>query len=70
MDHSSGLAGGFLPGRSTKDSEFFDENDYDAFMGSSGHPSIRDQEYLEHSSLFGHKYMGGLYTYTFEYFCP
>jgi len=25
----------------------------------SSHPSLRDQEYLQHSSLWGHKYMAG-----------
>jgi len=54
LDHS-GLS--FLPGRSTKDSEFFDVSDYD--LGPSGHPSIRDQEYLQHSTLnLGHKFGG------------
>jgi len=45
----------FVPGRTIKDSEFFDENDYDTLLGPSGHPSIRDEEYLRHSTLFGHK---------------
>jgi len=49
----------FVPGRAIKDSEFFDENDYDTLLGPSGHPSIRDQEYLQHSTLFGHKMGGG-----------
>lgn len=57
MDHA-GLSSAFLPGRATKDSEFFDENDYDTLLGPSGHPSIRDQEYLQHSTLYGHKFGG------------
>lgn len=52
MDHS-GLS--IVPGRAIKDSEFLDENDYDTLLGPSGHPSIRDQEYLQHSTLYGHK---------------
>lgn len=56
MDHS-GLS--IVPGRAIKDSEFLDENDYDTLLGPSGHPSIRDQEYLQHSTLYGHKLGAG-----------
>jgi len=51
--------GAILPGRA-KDSEFLDEDDYDLLLGPSGNPSIRDSEYLQHSTVFGgHKYLGG-----------
>lgn len=53
MDDMSSFPGVFLPGRATKDAEFLD-NDYDVLMGGSGQPSIRDQEYLRHSTLYGH----------------
>jgi len=58
LGHSATGGFSFVPGRAIKDSEFFDENDYDTLLGPSGHPSIRDQEYLQHSTLVGHK-MGG-----------
>jgi len=36
-----------------------DTGDYDMLLGSGGHVSNRDQEYLQHSSLFGHKVISG-----------
>ncbi len=56
------MSAGFLPGRSTKDSEFLEGGgDYDLLLGNgNGHyPSIRDHEYLQQSSLWGNKYMTG-----------
>lgn len=43
-----------LMARATKDLEA-EQLDYDTVMNGerSAHPSMRDQEYLEHSSLFG-----------------
>lgn len=43
-----------LMARATKDLEA-EQLDYDSIMNGerTGHPSMRDQEYLEHSSLFG-----------------
>lgn len=40
--------------RATKDLEA-EQLDYDSILNGerTGHPSMRDQEYLEHSSLFG-----------------
>lgn len=59
-DFGGPVPGLFLPGRSTKDAEFMDAGDYDLLLGpSGGHVSNRDQEYLQHSSLFGHKFMSG-----------
>lgn len=61
MDDFGGpVPGLFLPGRATKDAEFMDAaaGDYDILLGP-GHVSNRDQEYLQHSSLFGHKVMSG-----------
>ena len=45
--------------RTAKDSEFMDGLDYDMIL-NGGNPSIRDTEYLQHSSLWGHKYMTGI----------
>ncbi|XP_055310132.1 neuroendocrine protein 7B2 isoform X3 [Sitodiplosis mosellana] len=44
-----------LMARATKDLEA-EQLDYDSILNGerTGHPSMRDQEYLEHSSLFGH----------------
>lgn len=43
-----------LMARATKDLEA-EQLDYDSIVNGerTGHPSMRDQEYLEHSSLFG-----------------
>lgn len=43
-----------LMARATKDLEA-EQLDYDSVLNGerTGHPSMRDQEYLEHSSLFG-----------------
>lgn len=43
-----------LMARATKDLEA-EQLDYDSILNGerSAHPSMRDQEYLEHSSLFG-----------------
>lgn len=43
-----------LMARATKDLEA-EQLDYDSILNGerTGHPSMRDQEYLEHSSLFG-----------------
>lgn len=59
MDEFAPVPGIFLPGRATKDAEFMDTGDYDMLLGQSGQVSNRDQEYLQHSSLFGHKFMSG-----------
>jgi hypothetical protein len=52
-----------MPGRNVKELETEEQQfplDYDP-LGDSGNPnpSIRDQEYLQHSSLWGHQYMAG-----------
>jgi len=49
-----------LMARATKDLEA-EQLDYDSILNGerTGHPSMRDQEYLEHSSLFGHQYVTG-----------
>ena len=50
-------------GRQAKDAEFMDALDYDLLLNGNGNaPSIRDTEYMQHSSLqhnWGHKYMTG-----------
>ena len=58
-----GLNNGFLPGRSTKDAEFMEGGgDYELLLGNNRpYPSIRDQEYLQQSSLWGNKYISGKY---------
>lgn len=33
--------------------------DYDALLGGDPNPSLRDQEYLQHSTLWGHQYVSG-----------
>lgn len=49
-----------LPYRIPKQMELMEGGgDYDFGLGLSGQPSIRDQEYLQHSSLWGHKYISG-----------
>jgi len=52
-----------MSGRNVKDLETEEQQfpmDYDP-LGDAGNPnpSIRDQEYLQHSSLWGHQYMTG-----------
>jgi hypothetical protein len=52
-----------MPERNVKELETEEQQlplDYDP-LGDSGNPnpSIRDQEYLQHSSLWGHQYMAG-----------
>ncbi|XP_035915845.1 uncharacterized protein LOC118513775 [Anopheles stephensi] len=48
-----------LMARVTKDLES-EQLDYDALLdGSNPNPSPRDQEYLQHSSLWGHQYVSG-----------
>lgn len=47
--------------RAAKDLEA-EQLDYDSLLNSdvmNSHPSIRDQEYLQHSSLWGHQYVNG-----------
>lgn len=45
--------------RVTKDMES-EQLDYDALLdGSNPNPSPRDQEYMQHSSLWGHQYVSG-----------
>nr|CAD7264727.1 unnamed protein product [Timema shepardi] len=55
--------GGLMPGRSIKDLEAEEQQqlplDYDPMVETGNNPSIRDQEYLQHSSLWGHQYMTG-----------
>ncbi|CAG7838457.1 unnamed protein product [Allacma fusca] len=46
-------------GRQTKDAELMEGLDYDMLLNGGGNPSIRDTEYLQHSSLWGPKYMSG-----------
>lgn len=50
-----------LMARATKDFEA-EQLDYDSLLNGdsmNSHPSIRDQEYLQHSSLWGHQYVNG-----------
>lgn len=50
-----------LMARATKDLEA-EQMDYDALLNgdnTNSHPSLRDQEYLQHSSLWGHQYVTG-----------
>ncbi|GLH00925.1 Uncharacterized protein GBIM_07177, partial [Gryllus bimaculatus] len=55
--------GSLLPGRAVKDLEADDQQfpmDYDRLAElANPNPSLRDQEYLQHSSLWGHQYMTG-----------
>ncbi|XP_021919773.1 uncharacterized protein LOC110829891 isoform X2 [Zootermopsis nevadensis] len=55
--------GAMMRGRNVKDLETEEQQfpmDYDP-LGDAGNPnpSIRDQEYLQHSSLWGHQYVAG-----------
>ncbi|XP_067009584.1 neuroendocrine protein 7B2 [Anabrus simplex] len=54
--------GALMPGRTIKDLEPEEQAfpiDYDRLDLGNPNPSIRDQEYLQHSSLWGHQYMAG-----------
>ncbi|XP_053693394.1 uncharacterized protein LOC128741534 isoform X2 [Sabethes cyaneus] len=44
--------------RASKDLES-EQLDYDALLDGNPNPSTRDQEYLQHSSLWGHQYVSG-----------
>lgn len=44
--------------RATKDLES-EQLDYDALLDGNPNPSPRDQEFLQHSSLWGHQYVSG-----------
>lgn len=44
--------------RASKDLES-EQLDYDALLEGNPNPSQRDQEYLQHSSLWGHQYVSG-----------
>lgn len=45
-------------GRDLEDEQLF-PIDYDTLGETNIHPSIRDQEFLEHSSLYGNQYVSG-----------
>lgn len=47
-----------LISRASKDLEN-EQLDYDALLDGDPSPSLRDQEYLQHSTLWGHQYMSG-----------
>lgn len=47
-----------LMARASKDLET-EQMDYDSLLGGNPNPSLRDQEYLQHSSLWGHQYVSG-----------
>lgn len=50
-----------LMARAAKDLES-EQLDYDSLLhgeSTNSHPSIRDQEYLQHSSLWGHQFVPG-----------
>lgn len=47
-----------LMARASKDLEA-EQLDYDSLMDGNPSPSLRDQEYLQHSSLWGHQYISG-----------
>ncbi|XP_055708888.1 neuroendocrine protein 7B2 isoform X2 [Phlebotomus papatasi] len=47
-----------LMARASKDLEA-EQMDYDALLDGNPSPSLRDQEYLQHSTLWGHQYMSG-----------
>lgn len=36
-----------------------EQMDYDSLLDMNQNPSVRDQEYLQHSSLWGHQYVSG-----------
>lgn len=47
-----------LMARASKDLES-EQLDYDALMDGNPSPSLRDQEFVQHSSLWGHQYVSG-----------
>ncbi|XP_026315690.1 uncharacterized protein LOC113227039 isoform X2 [Hyposmocoma kahamanoa] len=47
-----------LMARANKDLEN-EQLDYDSLLDGNPNPSLRDQEYLQHSSLWGHQYVTG-----------
>ncbi|CAG9578637.1 unnamed protein product [Danaus chrysippus] len=47
-----------LMSRANKDVEH-EQLDYDSLIDGNPNPSLRDQEYLQHSSLWGHQYVSG-----------
>lgn len=47
-----------LMARASKDLES-EQMDYDALLEGNPSPSLRDQEYLQHSSLWGHQFVSG-----------
>nr|XP_049696398.1 neuroendocrine protein 7B2 isoform X2 [Helicoverpa armigera] len=47
-----------LMARASKDLEN-EQLDYDSLIDGNPNPSLRDQEYLQHSSLWGHQYVTG-----------
>lgn len=47
-----------LMSRASKDLEA-EQMDYDSLLEGNPSPSLRDQEYLQHSSLWGHQYVSG-----------
>lgn len=55
-----------LMARATKDLES-EQLDYDSILNGerNNHPSMRDQEYLEHSSLFGMSFRVTIMIYRF-----
>jgi hypothetical protein len=48
-----------LMARASKDLEAEQMMDYDGIYEGNPNPSLRDQEYLQHSSLWGHQYVSG-----------
>lgn len=47
-----------LMARTSKDADT-EQLDYDALLSGNPNPSLRDQEYLQHSTLWGHHYISG-----------
>lgn len=47
-----------LIARASKDLEA-EQLDYDGLLDGNPNPSLRDQEYLQHSTLWGHQYVSG-----------
>jgi len=47
-----------LMARATKDLEA-EQMDYDSLLEGDPSPSLRDQEYMQHSSLWGHQFVSG-----------
>lgn len=48
-----------LMARASKDLEAEQMMDYEGLLEGNPNPSLRDQEYLQHSSLWGHQYVSG-----------